>query len=155
MQPDLEVVQIGQGQSFKAWEHGLPFHTVRWHFHPELEVHHVVATSGRCYIGDHIGEFGPGQLVLTGPNLPHNWISDVPEGTVIPLRNRIVQFPETLLHQIAELFPETGGFRQLDDLPEPAKIQLSNAVRRWSSGARTLCFASRLTGERSFSTTSN
>ena len=116
MQPDLEVVQIGQGQSFKAWEHGLPFHTVRWHFHPELEVHHVVATSGRCYIGDHIGEFGPGQLVLTGPNLPHNWISDVPEGTVILLRNRIVQFPETLLHQIAELFPETGGFTQLFDL---------------------------------------
>ena len=88
MQPDLEVVQIGQGQSFKAWEHGLPFHTVRWHFHPELEVHHVIATSGRCYIGDHIGEFGPGQLVLTGPNLPHNWISDVAEGVVIPLRNR-------------------------------------------------------------------
>ena len=116
MQPDLEVVQIGQGQSFKAWEHGLPFHTVRWHFHPELEVHHVVATSGRCYIGDHIGEFGPGQLVLTGPNLPHNWISDVPEGTVIPLRNRIVQFPEALLHQIAELFPETGGFTTLFDL---------------------------------------
>ena len=46
MKPDLEVVQIGHGQSFKAWEHGYPYHTVRWHFHPELEVHHVVATSG-------------------------------------------------------------------------------------------------------------
>ena len=26
--------------------------------------------------------------------------------------------------------PKPAAFRQLDDLPEPAKIQLSNAVRR-------------------------
>lgn len=116
MKPDLEVVQIGHGQSFKAWEHGYPYHTVRWHFHPELEVHHVVATSGRYYIGDFIGEFGPGNLVLTGPNLPHNWVSDLAEGTVIPLRNRVLQFPEALLPRIAELFPETGGFSALFDL---------------------------------------
>lgn len=113
MKPDLEVVQIGQGQSFKAWEHGYPYHTVRWHFHPELEVHHVVATSGHYYIGDFIGEFEPGNLVLTGPNLPHNWVSDVEEGTIVPLRNRVLQFPEELLHRIAEVFPETGGFGPL------------------------------------------
>lgn len=113
MKPDLEVVQIGHGQSFKAWEHGYPFHTVRWHFHPELEIHQVVATSGHYYIGDFIGEFEPGNLVLTGPNLPHNWVSHVAEGTVIPLRNRVLQFPEDLLARIAELFPETGGFDAL------------------------------------------
>jgi len=116
MQPDLEVVQIGQGQSFKAWEHGYPYHTVRWHFHPEMEVHQVVATSGRYYIGDFIGEFGPGNLVLTGPNLPHNWISEVPEGATVPLRSRVLQFPEELLLRIAELFPDTGGFSALFDL---------------------------------------
>jgi AraC-like DNA-binding protein len=116
MKPDLEVVQIGRGQSFKAWEHGYPFHTVRWHFHPELEVHHVVATSGHYYIGDFIGEFEPGNLVLTGPNLPHNWVSHVAEGTTVALRNRVIQFPEELLQRIAELFPETGGFSALFDL---------------------------------------
>jgi AraC-like DNA-binding protein len=116
MQPDLEVVQIGQGQSFTAWEHGYPYHTVRWHFHPELEVHHVVATSGHYYIGDFIGEFEPGNLVLTGPNLPHNWVSHVAEDAVVPLRNRVLQFPEELLHRIAEVFPETGGFAALYDL---------------------------------------
>jgi AraC-like DNA-binding protein len=113
MKPDLEVVQIGRGQSFKAWEHGYPFHTVRWHFHPELEIHHVVATSGHYYIGDFIGEFEPGNLVLTGPNLPHNWVSHVAEGSVIPLRNRVLQFPEDLLQRISDLFPETGGFAAL------------------------------------------
>ena len=47
MEPDLELVQIRRGESFKAWAHGYPFHTVRWHFHPEYELHHVVATRGR------------------------------------------------------------------------------------------------------------
>jgi AraC-like DNA-binding protein len=113
MKPDLEVVQIGHRQSFKAWEHGYPFHTVRWHFHPELEVHHVVATSGRYFVGDFIGEFAPGNLVLTGPNLPHNWISDLGTERSVPLRSRVVQFPESLLLQIAELFPDTGDFTTL------------------------------------------
>ena len=75
MEPDLEVVQIRRGESFKAWSHGYPFRTVRWHFHPEYELHHVVATSGRYFVGDFIGAFEPGNLVLTGPNLPHNWVS--------------------------------------------------------------------------------
>ncbi|NBO20964.1 MAG: AraC family transcriptional regulator, partial [Rhodobacteraceae bacterium] len=116
MKPDLEVVQIGRGQSFTAWEHGYPYHTVRWHFHPELEIHHVVATEGKYYIGDYIGDFGPGNLVLTGPNLPHNWISDLEAGASVPLRNRVVQFPEDLLLRIADLFPDTGGFSALFDL---------------------------------------
>ncbi len=76
MKPDLEVVQIGRAESFKAWEHGYPFRTVRWHFHPECELHYVVSTSGRYFVGDFIGSFEPGNLVLTGPNLPHNWVSD-------------------------------------------------------------------------------
>ena len=96
MTPDLEVVQIRRGESFTAWSHGYPFHTVRWHFHPEYELHHVVATTGRYFVGDFIGEFEPGNLVLTGPNLPHNWVSDVPDGTSVPLRGRIVQFTEEL-----------------------------------------------------------
>src|SRR5271168_5157508 len=36
VKPDLEVVQIGREESFKAWSHGYPFRTVRWHFHPAL-----------------------------------------------------------------------------------------------------------------------
>ncbi len=47
MKPDLEVVQIERSHSFKAWEYGYPYYTVRWHFYPEYEIHHVVATSGR------------------------------------------------------------------------------------------------------------
>ena len=110
MKPDLEVVQIGRAQSFKAWEHGYPFHTVRWHFHPECELHHVVATTGRCFVGDFIGEFAPGNLVLTGPNLPHNWVSDVAPGCSVPLRGRILQFNEQFIRDAAQVLPELSSF---------------------------------------------
>lgn len=106
MDPALELVQIGRGTSFKAWEHGYPFHTVRWHFHPEYELHHVVATSGHCFVGDHIGAFEPGHLVLTGPNLPHNWVSNVPDGEQVPLRGRIVQFSERFIAEAGAAIPE-------------------------------------------------
>ena len=110
MKPDLEVVQIGRAESFKAWEHGFPYRTVRWHFHPEYELHHVVATTGHCFVGDHIGSFAPGQLVLTGPNLPHNWVSQLPPGTQIPLRNRVLQFSEQFIRDATNLLPELASF---------------------------------------------
>ena len=41
MKPDPELVRTGRAESFKAWEHGNPFRTVRRHFYPEYELHHV------------------------------------------------------------------------------------------------------------------
>ena len=116
MNPDLEVVQIGQGQSFKAWAHGYPFHTVRWHFHPEYEIHQVVTTTGRYFVGDFIGEFAPGNLVLTGPNLPHNWVSEVPADVVVPLRGRVVQFSEGFIANVRDAFPELAQFEPVLEL---------------------------------------
>ena len=110
MKPDLELVQIGRTQSFKAWEHGYPFRTVRWHFHPEYELHHIVATTGRCFVGDYIGDFAPGHLMLTGPNLPHNWVSNIPAGTSVPLRCRILQFSEQFIRDAAGVLPELSSF---------------------------------------------
>ncbi len=113
MKPDLEVVQIGRSESFKAWEHGYPYHTVRWHFHPEYEIHHVVATSGHYFVGDFIGNFEPGNLVLTGPNLPHNWVSDVTVDTKVPLRSRVLQFTEEFIADAMALLPELAACQDL------------------------------------------
>ena len=113
MEPDLEVVQIRPGESFAAWSHGYPFRTVRWHFHPEYELHQVVVTTGRYFVGDFIGEFEPGNLVLTGPNLPHNWVSDIPKGTSIPLRGRIVQFTEHFIADAQKTLAELAVLQPL------------------------------------------
>jgi AraC-like DNA-binding protein len=113
VEPDLEVVQIRPGESFAAWSHGYPFRTVRWHFHPEYELHLVVATRGRYFVGDFIGEFNPGNLVLTGPNLPHNWVSDIPKDTTVPLRCRIVQFTEQFIEGMQSALPELAALQPL------------------------------------------
>lgn len=88
------------------FEHGYPSPLVRWHCHDEYELHLIVSTSGKLFVGDYIGEFAPGQLVLTGPRLPHNWVtSEVPEGGVA-LRDMVLQFAHDPLEQAARTIPE-------------------------------------------------
>jgi len=113
MQPDLELVHIRKGESFAAWKHGYPFRTVRWHYHPEYEIHLVVATSGQFYIGDHIGRFEPGQLIMTGPNLPQNWISEIEPGEIVPTRNLVIQFPEKFIQDCTACLPEMDAIGAL------------------------------------------
>lgn len=86
--------------------HGFPTPLARWHFHDECELHLIVATSGKAFVGDWIGPFQPGHLVLTGPRLPHNWISlDLPEGGVAE-RDLVIQFPHEPIERAAEQIPE-------------------------------------------------
>ena len=111
--PDLELVEVPRYGSIKVWSHGYPFRTVRWHFHPEIEIHLITATTGRAFVGDHIGTFQPGNLVLTGPNLPHNWISDLPEGTKVSQRCLVLQFTEEFASGVSALFPEMAFLKAL------------------------------------------
>ena len=87
-------------------EHGIPSALVRWHYHDEYELHLICATRGKVFVGDYIGQFEPGHLVLTGPNVPHNWVSlDTPEGGV-RLRDMVIQFSHAPLEQMAAAIPE-------------------------------------------------
>jgi AraC-like DNA-binding protein len=104
--PDLELVQVRYDQSFKIWSHGSPYRTVRWHFHPEYELHLVTATEGERYVGDHMGPFRAGDLVLVGPNLPHNWISNIPEGESVEERCLVLQFTDEFIAACMATFPE-------------------------------------------------
>ena len=104
--PTLGYEPAGRYGYVRCLEHGVPNPLVRWHCHDEYELHLIVATRGKVFVGDYIGHFEPGHLVLTGPRLPHNWISnDVPpEG--VPQRDLVIQFPDAPLRQAAALIPE-------------------------------------------------
>lgn len=105
-QPDLEVVAVPRDESFKVWSHGYPYRTVRWHFHPEYEIHLITATTGKYFVGDHIGDFAPGNLVMTGSNLPHNWVSNVPQDTRVDERCLVLQFDAEFAARAITAFPE-------------------------------------------------
>ena len=44
-----------------------------WHVHPQYELTYIVGSSGMRYVGDSIHNFGKGDFVLVGTNLPHSW----------------------------------------------------------------------------------
>ena len=93
--------------------HGFPSPLVRWHFHEEYELHLITETSGRAFVGDWIGPFEPGHLVLCGPRLPHNWLSlDAPEGGVAE-RDRVIQFRHEPIESAASGIPELREVLQL------------------------------------------
>ena len=104
--PTLGYEPEGSYGYVRCLEHGFPNPLVRWHYHEEYELHLIVQTHGKVFVGDYIGHFEPGHLVLTGPRLPHNWISsDVgPEG--VAQRDVVLQFSDEPLRRAAELVPE-------------------------------------------------
>ena len=118
MKPDLEVVDVLQHESFKVWGHGYPFRTVRWHFHPEYEIQLITETSGQYFVGDYVGRFAPCNLVFMAPNMPHNWVSELPEGCTVERRNLICQFSSEFLNERILAFPE---MRFLDKLVSESK----------------------------------
>jgi AraC-like DNA-binding protein len=104
--PNLGYEPPGSYGCVRCLEHGFPNPLVRWHYHEEYELHLIVASRGKVFVGDYIGQFEPGHLVLTGPRLPHNWIStDVPDEGLV-LRDVVIQFPDAPLRQAAALIPE-------------------------------------------------
>jgi len=106
VQPDLELVAVASDESFKVWSHGYPYRTVRWHFHPEYEIHLITATTGKYFVGDYIGNFAPGNLVMAGSNLPHNWVSHVPQGGQVDERGLVLQFDAGFVERATRAFPE-------------------------------------------------
>ncbi len=110
--PEFEYTD-GTDWSVHYIEHGFPCPLVRWHCHDDYELHLIVATSGKVFVGDHVGQFSPGHLVLTGPRLPHNWISQIEPGEQIVLRDMVVQFRVDLIETMASVAPELGSLLSL------------------------------------------
>ncbi|MDQ8017144.1 MAG: AraC family transcriptional regulator [Bordetella sp.] len=114
--PDLGFESGADLGVIRCLEHGYPTPLARWHCHNEYELHLITATSGTAFVGDWVGEFSAGHLVLCGPGLPHNWISmDCPAGGVA-CRDRVVLFPHDLVAAPSQTMPELDEARRLLDL---------------------------------------
>lgn len=85
--PSYELVEAQAHSSFRcvrsscetfASEHPL-------HFHPAYELTWILRSTGMRYVGDSVERYKAGDLVLSGPNLPHCWRDDLdPSGANAP-----------------------------------------------------------------------
>lgn len=115
--PEFEFVD-GADDTIRYLEHGWPTDLCRWHSHEVLELHLIVEGYGKTFVGDYIGEFGPGALFLIGPHVPHNWVTDeFKDSQPIPVRDMLVQFSLNSINRLRSAFPD---FNELDGLLQRA-----------------------------------
>lgn len=94
----LQKSPISPDRAFECNYLRAPHFDSNWHFHSEYQLFTVVKGTGTRFIGDHVNPFKPGDLVLTGPDLPHLWRSD-PEyfegDTNLWTEGIVIYFPES------------------------------------------------------------
>ena len=111
-----------------------------WHFHPELELTHILRGSGRRYVGDSIEPFDDDDLCLVGSNTPHCWLTE--QGATGPVHARVIQF---LPESIGAALSQTATFRPLAKLFERARrgLLISGASRIRTARAMRELFTER------------
>ncbi|MGK5081521.1 helix-turn-helix domain-containing protein [Janthinobacterium sp. HLX7-2] len=120
MTPLFEQVTIPSGHSWGLLWRELDAIPFIWHYHPQFELTLTVNARGQRYIGDHLGNFEPGDLVLLGPNLPHTWSASERIDAAQPMLAVVVWFSLEWLEQLAACFPELQALRQLAGRAGPA-----------------------------------
>jgi AraC-like DNA-binding protein len=111
-----------------------------WHFHPELELTHIVRGAGRRYVGDSIEPFDDDDLCLVGSNTPHCWLTE--QGNQVGVHARVIQF---LPESIAQGLSETVTFRPLARLFERARrgLLIEGRARARTAGTMRELFTER------------
>ncbi len=77
-----------------------PYFNPNWHFHPEFQISLIVEGKGTRFVGDHVAPFEEGDLIFTGPNLPHLWRSDdayFKKNSTLTTRALVIYFDNELL----------------------------------------------------------
>lgn len=104
--PTFEHIVTGVNETFLWRKDDYPWERNVWNFHPELEIHLICRSAGMAFVGDYIGEFGPGYLTVVGRNLPHDWVTATEPGEIIEGRDIVIQFDQERLNQLHALVPE-------------------------------------------------
>ena len=108
----LEKVVPRPDSSFAIVDKQAPAFDGRFHFHPEIEITLIESSSGRRVVGDSIDSFAPGDLVLLGENLPHQYVSDSASRDRLAAA-KVIQFRTDLLGEGWLRHPEIEGIAAL------------------------------------------
>jgi AraC-like DNA-binding protein len=116
----LEKIPHDRSRSFALFEFTSKRFDCPFHYHPEIELTLIVGSSGHRYVGDHIGRFAPGDLVIMGPDLPHMYLNDAKLSE--PAHSIVLQFLPTCL---GDHFFQLGELKNIRDLLKRSSVGLS------------------------------
>ena len=133
MKPVLEQIPIGSHQSILAFEYKNDNFDAPWHFHPQHELTFITESFGTKFIGDYVGPYEPGELVLLRSHLPHCWKNHQRQNIISS--SIVVQWNKGIYPRVPEL---STLFSMLKDASrgiifsrqdiEPIKPQIENIL---------------------------
>jgi len=119
MNPLLESLLVPEGASwtyfYRRLDDCIPFN---WHYHLEFELTLTLNSRGQRYVGDSIGAYEDGDLVLLGSNLPHTWMSQTKVDDAEPHVAHVFWIRPDWIHALIETLSELR--------PLKAMLQSSN-----------------------------
>ncbi len=121
MKNPVQKSRIPEGKAFVIRELIAPFFDVNWHFHSEYQLFVVLKGKGTRFIGDHTTSFREGDMVLTGPNLPHLWKNDTAyhnPANGLEAHGVVIYFPDNFLNESVFKLEEFEGIARMLKLSE-------------------------------------
>ncbi len=130
MKPILILVDSTTNQSISIREYFEPKFINPWHIHKEIELVLILKGEGTCFIGDYIGNFCQGDIIMLGNNLPHmlkNRIEFEETENAIDAEAIVIHFSE---YFIGEDYLQTPEMQPLLNLLNQAKrgIKVSDPI---------------------------
>ncbi|MEM8525634.1 MAG: helix-turn-helix domain-containing protein [Bacteroidota bacterium] len=101
MKPVLERINLARQQSIVAFHYEAASFETPWHFHPQHELTYIEESVGTKFIGDYVGAYEAGELVLLRSNLPHCWKNQVREKE--QAKSIVVQWNKGIFAKVPEL----------------------------------------------------
>ncbi len=103
MKPILEQIDLRDSKSILAFHYANKDFDAPWHFHPQHELTYIDESSGTKFIGDFVGPYEAGELVLLRSNLPHCWKNNTLQNG--QAKSIVVQWNKGVFAKVPELEP--------------------------------------------------
>lgn len=116
MKPQLLKISSNPAFSFQVRRDSVPYFFDKWHYHPEVELVYILKGSGTQFIGNDIGRFAQGDMILVGASLPHLWRCDEKyyQGqSKLLAESEVLHFAPEALGEVFWQMPENKGLLQL------------------------------------------